>query len=372
MREHSKWECLSPEQTRKFVDEVSDPGFAPLFAGKHYELWAYGLSFLEGYSRYRLSNTGLIPDYNLDYISNGENHYYLDGSAHPVILLIQRDAFRLRKENVLSYLDFFDDVVFDPEQKVKFIVDAYDTGYAGATAMEHHFKAIDYTSRREIEEFEHYFLLKIPVLFNGETIRGDVRIEKSGHITINAPVLAELTAQNFNMQQPLRYAHPHNEALLKENSAALEKAPSGKMMMDFARNYHIDIKFISGITRQGFITYDRKIFIAAPCDIKTYAPYQAVDLAGALRDCEINQMTGDRQSKFPPEIDGHAEENHGRNLDILLTWCKMGDELNDLGDLEFLRVLRKAGMEPLYNGYKDNLSLETLMDIYAAIYCAHE
>lgn len=370
MREQSKWELLSAELTHAFIRDVRVEAYAPLFDGKHYELWAYDLPFLDGYSRYSLDNTGVIPPFRMDYISNGENHYYLDGSAHPILLLIQIEAFRLEIGNILSYLDFFDDVVFDPQRKVKFVVDAYDTGYAGAQAMEHHFKAIDYTDRREIVEHEQFFMLKIPVLYNGETVFGSVRVEKSGKIVIESPVYADLTGHGFDTLQNLRYAHPHHKALLRTNSETLNLSPSGKMMLDFSDGYHIDVSFISGITRQGFTTKDRRVFIAAPCDISAASPYQVADLASALRDCEIAEMTGDRQARLSPETEGFAEENHGRNLDILLTLCKIGRELEESGDEGVLHVLRKSGLGPLYSGYASGLDLEKLMDIYADTYCA--
>lgn len=370
MREHSTWTLLSAEAAQAFIKDVRAEAYAPLFDGKHYELWAYDLSFLDGYSRYSLNNTGVIPPFRMDYISNGESHYYLDGSAHPILLLIHLDAFRLEAGNVLSYLDFFDDVVFDPKRKVKFVVDAYDTGYAGAQAMEHHFKSIDYTDRREITEHERFFMLKIPVLYNGETIFGSVRVEKTGKIAIESPVHVDLTGHGFDTLQNLRYAHPHHEALLRANSEILNLSPLGKEMLDFSGNYHIDLSFLSGITRQGFTTKDRRAFISAPCDISEASPYQVADLAGALRDCEIAEMTGDRRTRFSPDSDGFAEENHGRNLDILLTLCKIGKELEENGQDGVLHVLRKAGLGPLYSGYASGLDLEKLMDIYAETYCA--
>lgn len=368
MREQSGWEILPPEQTQKFIKDVRSEAHASLFDGKYYELWAYELPFLDGYSRYRLDDIGAIPPFSMDYISNGENHYYLDGSAHPVMLLIQIDAFRLKKESVLSYLDFFDDVVLDPRRKAKFIIDAYDTGYAGAQAMEHHFKAINYTDKREIAEFDTFFILKIPILYNGETFFGSVRIEKTGKIIIESPIHADLTGHDFNTLHPLRYTHPHGKALLHANSEILKISPLGKEMLDFAASYQIDLTFVSGITRQGFNVRGKRVFITAPCDISTASPYQVIDLAGALRESEIIQMTGDRQEKFPPDADGFAEENHGRNLDILLTLCKIGKELEDNGCADVLQILRKAGLGPLYSGYISGRGLEELMDIYAETY----
>lgn len=369
MSEESRWTMAPPEQARKFIQDVRAEGYAPLFDGRHYELWTYELPFLDGYSRYSLHNTGVVPSFWMDYISNGESHYYLDGSAHPILLLIHLDAFRLRADNVLAYLDFFDDVVFIPRRKVKFVVDAYDTGYAGAQAMGHHFKSINYTDKREITEHDGFFMLKIPVLYNGETIFGSVRVGKNGTIVIESPVLADLTGQDFDTLQNLRYAHPHGKALLRANSETLRLSPLGQVMLAFAEGYHIDLSFISGVTRQGFITRDRRAFISAPCDVSAASPYQLVDLAGALRDCEIAELSGDRQGKFFPETDGFEEENHGRNLDILLTLCKIGKELEDAQYSDFLHVLRKAGLGPLYNGYAGGLDLEKLMDIYAETYC---
>jgi hypothetical protein len=361
------WTVLDEEKTRKFIAEVRDPEFAELFDGPSYELWGYPLEFFDGYWRYSLNNTSVIPYFSMDYISNGENHYYLDGSEHPIALLLRRGALRLNTENVLDYLDFFDDVVFDPTRKVKFIVDAYDTGYAGASAMGHHFKAIEYTAQRSIDELDDHFMLTLPALFNGETVQASVRVNKTGEINIVSPYSADLMGRTYDVMQPLRYKHIHSKSIVQENAAIIRRSALGAEMLDFAASKGIQIEPLAGITRKPSWTDGRKAFLTVPIDVSGSSPYQIIDLAAVLREAELFYFPPlEEEAGVPPP--NWEEQNHGRNLDILLTLCRIVEELEGAGYSLALEKLRGMGLERLYTGYKNGLPLEQLMDIYAEIY----
>lgn len=362
---NEEWTVYPPEKTEKFVQDVRGSGLGAFFEGSSFELWAYELDFFEGYSRYSLNNTSVVPYVSLDYISNGEDHYYLDGSAQPVMLLAARGALRLTRENVLAYLDFFDDVAFDSERKVKFIVDAYDTGYAGAQAMGHHFKAMEYTARRTIAEHEDHFLLEIPALFNGQTVQARVRVGKDGQIEILSPVPAMLTVSDGSAN-PLRYPHPAGAELLAANAEILDRSPLGRLMLDFAEAYGVNVTICAGITQKRFMGSARSCLLFAPATVRQPSPYQVIDLAGALREAEIAHLPDD-DAAADEEID-FLERQHGRNLDVLLTLCRIVRELEGHEYGEAVRCFRKMGLGDLYAGYLRDLPPEQLMDIYAEIY----
>lgn len=369
---NEKWTVLDEERTRKFIEDVRDKTYAPLFAGEVYELWAHELPFFDGYYRYRLNNCAALPYFSMDYISNGEDHYYLDGSDLPVRLLMMRDCVRLTQNNVLDYLDFFDDIAFNPNAKVKFIVSADDTGYSGASAMGHHFKAIEYTDRRTIEEYEDHFLLVIPALYNGKTVQAHVRVGKDGDIRILAPVEIRLVREDPGSANPLGYAHPMGDALLTANREILSLSDEGKRLWDTIEHYKGELRIVTGLVGIGAFSPSTSFgFITAPATLAQPSPYQVIALAGALREIELQLMGEYRgQPKYvqDDEVNEFAEINLARNLDIWLKICTIIDEIEASGQVvRFVDVFRKAGFEEIYTGYKNGSSLDDLTLIAARI-----
>lgn len=362
------WQILPPETAKSFLKAVQDEAFSGLFAGDHYELWAKNLVFSDGYSQYSLANQAMMPYFTLDFVSNGENHYYLDGSELPVSLLIEREALRLNTDNILHYLDFFDDVVFDPARKVKFSVHAHDTGHAGPSAMKHHFRTMEYFSELKISHDPKtgHFDLHLPVLLNSESVKGHVQVEESGKITILKPVRADLMDREHQDRRNLRYQHPHEATILDENRAILEKSETGARLLEVADHYGAKIRIITGIGHRAFAPSAAEAFIVVPYYVERYSPYQLLDLAGVLREVEL-QLLEEKRPAVTADPDDYTTLNCARNLDVLLYMCKMVEELDAAGYPEILQAFRKSGFEAIYSGYKNQTPLEDLFRVYSEL-----
>lgn len=359
------WHELGTYETKKFIEDVTDEAFKELFEAPAYELWSRNLRFFDGYEHYLLCNKSMIPFFTLEYISNGENHYFLDGSEHPLELLIEKGCFRLTIRNVLDYLQFHSDVAFYPYRKVKFIADPSKMPYSGASAMGHHFKTMKYHQKLDVQESEEdgCFYISMPVLYNGDTVNGHVQVKKTGEISvlepINVPLMDGQTDHN-----PLDYDHPHETDLIAQNADILCQSAEGKRLWDTIKSYGGEIKVVSGVGSNAFAPSAAKGFIVAPEHLEFHSPYQVVALAGVLRQMEHHLMEERRPDPFE-DINEVLERNVALNLDILLKICIIVDELNEVGVEDILRKFKKAGFEEIYGGYKNNASDDELVRLMA-------
>lgn len=360
-----EWRRLGTYETSKFIEDVKDENFAGLFDGPAYELWARNLRFFDGYEHYMLCNKRMIPHFTLQYISNGENHFFLDGSEHPLELLIQKDALRLTERNVLDYLAFHSDVAFYPYRKVKFITDPTKTPYTGASAMGHHFKTLEYHALLEVRESEEdrCFYVHMPVLYNGDTIDGHVQVLKTGEINILEPVKIPLM-DNAREHNPLDYDHVHEKELLHQNLSILCESAEGKRLWETVESYGGEIKVVSGVGGAAYTVHGTQAFIVVPENLETASPYQVIALAGTLREMELYLMEEERPDPHD-ELHEVLERNIALNLDILRKICIIVDELGAAGHDEILRKFRKSGFEEFYSGYKNNAPDEDLARILA-------
>ena len=362
------WRLLDTYQTQKFLEEVHDEEFAGLFQGPAYELVARNLHFFDGYEHYVLCNRLVFPYFSLHYLSNGENHYFLDGSEHPLEMLVDKESLRLKDDNILEYLQFHSDVTFYPYRKVKFILDPTNTPYSGASAMGHHFKSLKIHAKMGLEYNEKHesFYVRMPVLYNGETVEGYVQVKKTGEITILEPVNVPLMDRS-NDHKPLDYDHPHEKELLQQNLDILTKSEEGKRLYETVKSYSGEIRVVSAVGSNGYAAGKQLGYILAPERLDTYSPYQVIALAGVLRGMELNLMGRERPDPYEDKHEVVAQ-NLGLNLDILLELCIIIDELAKAGHDEILTKFKESGFESFYSGYKNDVSDKELLAITAAIF----
>ena len=368
MDDDTDWRELDTHTTLKFIEDVKCERFADLFNGPAYSLWAQDLKFFDGYEHYLLCNKAPFPWFTLQYISNGDDHYFLDGSEHPLELLIKKDCFRLNERNVMDYVQFHSDVTFYPYRKVKFITDPTDTPYSGASAMGHHFKTIKYHDKFELKESEEdqCFYITLPVLYNGETVEGRVQVLKTGEINILEPVNIPLMDGKRD-HNPLDYDHPHEKELLAQNLDILTQSEKGKRLWETVKSYNGEIKIVSGVGSAAYAPRSTLGYIVAPEHLEFASPYQVIALIGVLREKELQLMGEKRPEPFGERYE-ILEQNIAINLDILLEICIIVDELVEAGHEDVLRKFKESGFEKLYSGYKNKVGDDELIRILAKFF----
>ena len=363
MSDESHWHKLDDLQCAYFVNEVRDEAYAPLFSSKNYTLWRKNLNFLDGYAHYALENRDVIPHFTLDYISNGENHYYLDGSEHPLELLANRGVLDLNTENVIDYLCFFSDVAFYPYRKVKFISDIKHSPYSGASAMKHHFRLQKYLQKIAVTPAQNGdFAVTLPVVYNGETVKGEVYVAKNGEIHITKPVRISLMDRT-RKHEKLHYIHPHSEDVLQANYDILQSSSLGQALIQSTKDHHEKIIIISGMEHSFFVPPSGNGYVIAPQNIDSYSAYQLFDIIAALKDLELRY---ERYGRGDPrgEEEEYITDNALYNLEILYTLCTIVFELEEAGFDSIVKRFKRLGYEAIYSAYKNEASKDELYEMF--------
>lgn len=359
MPERPQWVQLDTYACKKFIEDVRDAEFAPLFDGGAFELWERRLRFFDGYYHYSLQNKSIFPYFCLNFISNGDDHFYLDGSEHPLELMIKKGSLRLTEATVMEYIEFHSDVAFYPYRKVKFVTNPYQNPYSGALAIRHHFNALKYHAKFEktYSEEDESFYIVMPVLYNGETVKGRIQVLKTGEINILEPVNIPLM-DGTRDHAPIHYSHPHQKEILQQNIDILIQSEEGKRLYETVQFYGGEVQMMSGVGFNAFAPDTQKAYIVSPQNIETYSPYQVLAIAGILRDIELQYLEEKRPDPFE-DMQAYYEENMALNLDILLRLCIIVDELYAAGFEEILRKFKKSGYGQIYSDYKNNKNLES-------------
>jgi len=362
------WTECDDEALQRFMTEVKSDEFPSLFSGPHFKLYKKPLSFYDGYEFYALSNQCMIPFYEMYFLSNGENHQYLDGTIFPFQALINLEAMSLTLDNVEDYLEFYFRFVFYPNRKILYIKDPNDSPYLGASAMRHHFKTLQYDAQRQIEHDSESqaFHLTAPVLHNGKTVQGHITVYESGIIEVLDPEHFTLLDNSIDDAAP-SYIHPHEKEVLENNKEILTLSEEGNRLLSLLSEYGIKLRIVAGIPHCGFAISAKEAFIIVPAYQVEGNGYQAIDMATALREAEhyiIKEPRPDAKEDDVTFLHGNLEAN----LDVIVKLCIIAEECEKQGNSEVLNRLRRMGYERIYSGHKDGESFEALFEHYKDFY----
>lgn len=358
------WKQLSQQDAGAFLGTVQDDENSVLFEPSICEVFSRSLDFFDGYDLLRISNQYSPPFMLLDYVSNGENHYYLDGSDQAFQTLCAQGSVRLTADNVLDYIDMYFSYVYERGNSIVFIRDPRDTSFKGSGGMGVHFKAIQKHQSIQVQwsDDEDVFIIHTPLLYQDKTHEGVIHVSKNGRINVLAPLTVSFldTPQGVEV---VPYTHPKADDVLRQVRDLLIKAPTGKRLLDIADEKDVEIRIVSSANYQAIATNKPLIYLFMPAAQYTADYHQALQLCGALRD--IEQILGG----FPrPSSDESPEVffsiSYDKNLNILCEICRIVEEFEDLNISEAMAAMRRLGIEDVYSGYKNGASPDEMLKIY--------
>ena len=358
------WKQLDQVKANEFLSAVRQNDHSILFEPSLCEVFLHPLDFFDGYDLIRISNQYSPPFMIFDYVSNGDNHYYLDGSDHAFQTLVTQKSVRLTEDNVLDYIDMYFSYVYERGNSIVFIRDSQDTNFKGSDGMGNHFKAIQKMERVSVEwsDDENVFVIRTPLLYQDKTHEGIIHVAKNGRIDVLKPLEvsfldAPVEHEGISMQ------HPKASEILRQARDLLVKTKTGKRLLDIADEKDVQIHIISSPNYQAITSNKPTIYLFMPAAQYTADYHQALQLGGALRDME--QVLGNfpRPSKDEqPEI--YFAINYDKNLNLLCETCKIVEEFEELNMPEAVAAMRRLGIEDIYGGYKNNASPNEMLKIY--------
>ncbi|MCK5285280.1 MAG: hypothetical protein KAJ86_06825 [Alphaproteobacteria bacterium] len=341
------WTQLTSQKAKEFIDQVASKEDATLFDLSACEVHTLPLSFYDGYSLYRIVNKNMIPHLTLDYLSNGENHYYMDGSENAFHNLNARNALNLDKNNVNAYMELYISYVYEHGNSFEFVHDQNERIEPKLTSIENNL-----------------YHISVPLLYQNAVVDSHIIVEQNGSIHIKKPTEVSFLV-NLKPGKNIAYRHPLENKIIEESKALLFETKTGARLLEIAEKQMTQIRVLNSPNYHGFITNERICYIIMPAAEQTAKYLQAIILTGCLRDAEqiASRYIHPTQEA---ELDIYETVNFGKNLDMVTEMCKMVEELEDKGFPEGLAALSKLGMERVYKGYKNGQDNDTLMNTYIA------
>ncbi len=116
-----QWHRVEKKRAEKILDATRTTGEAGLFSASSSEVKCSNLPFYDNFVLYRLTNFMTMPIFSMDFLSDGEKFYHLDGSADTIMDINKSGNLRLNEDNVVDYLNFYYSSVNDEEGDIYLI-----------------------------------------------------------------------------------------------------------------------------------------------------------------------------------------------------------------------------------------------------------
>lgn len=359
-----EWRELNAEDAAVFLEAVREQEYSLLFEPSLCEVFALPLPFYDGYELIRISNRYSPPFILMDFISNGDNHYYLDGTDHALQTLSKIGATRLSEDNVLLYIDLYFSYVYERGNSIVFIRDPQNTNYKGSEGMGVHFKALQQHPTVNVawSDADNAFIIRTPILYQEKTHDAVIHVDKAGIIDVKTPLKVTFLDAPKGFE-PRTYKHPQAVDILQQARDLLLKSPRAKALLDYADEKKIHIHCLGSPNYQAFCTNKPLIYLFCPSAQYTADYMHALILAAALDDArQISE--GYTRPSHEEEQDIYLAVNYHKNLRSLAEVCKIVDELKNDDVNEAYIAMQRLGMQNIYAGIQNGVSDLELLHIY--------
>lgn len=166
----------------------------------------------------------------------------------------------------------------------------------------------------------------------------------------------------------ISYGHPYADTIVEQAREILLESAEGKNLVKVLDSRKVPVHVLKGKDVGGFSPEMMTIFIQTPSNLSSPNALFIVDLIKGLR--EAAQEIGGFKAPDPmKDVIAYAEFIHSRNMDSLVTVCKVTKELtNSAIYSDLLDTLTDLGLNGVYKVYIGGGSDEDLFMEYAAAF----
>jgi hypothetical protein len=176
------WHRLDRDKTLGMIASVKSADEALLFSPVTSEAKCARLPFSDSFLLYRLTNYASLPTFSMDFLSNGERFFYLDGSDRALREIIGSEGLKLSKETVIPYLNFYFLNVRLPEGEVVILKDPGEVHTLDLYDDERRENIFLSPESLKIEEIPETGGLKVtaPIYYDGTCMEAIITVSKDG------------------------------------------------------------------------------------------------------------------------------------------------------------------------------------------------
>lgn len=342
-----KWEKLSEDEALSFIKSVTDKNEAALFDTDFCYAMRAPLEFYDGYCLYRIVNNCMAPPFFMDYVSNGEDTYYLDGSEAVFHKLNARQALSLNEETVADYLGFYIAYVYERGHSLEF----YPKGTEDVPV-----------NLNKVDEAGGRYMLDTELVYQNEVHKALITVKNDGSIHLEAPLkVSFLTSLSPNSK--ITYRHPREDDIIEGTKALIASTGKGKDFLRILEDSRAEIRVISSPNYIGLTVGTKIIYITMPSIERTAKYAQAIILACHIQDLKQN-LEGFTRPPKDVDPDTYITFNYGKNLDAILETCIMIEEYELQNAVGALNEVEVMGLTDLYEAYKAGKDVDVTMPLY--------
>ena len=200
------WTKLDREAMRAFLDKVRSSAEPMLFSPQTSEVTYTALPFYARHSLYRLVNYAALPLFQMDFLGDGEDFVYLDGSQAALDAVHTGEPPHLSEDNVLDYLQFAFDMTRAQSHDLIVVTDIANAPLLDSLNNEQQADILAHHERAVInyDADQQKFHVTSTLLDNGALVAADLEIDSAGRVDIvDEHMLLGRKLQRDELQQAL-------------------------------------------------------------------------------------------------------------------------------------------------------------------------
>lgn len=181
------WHRLDKDKTIGMIGRIASPNDPAMFSPHTSEAKCARLPFYSNHLLFRLTNYSCMPTFSMDFLGNGDQYIYLDGSEEPILQINQIAGLQLNKDNIIPYLNFYffnvrpdgEDILILKNADEGQTLDLYDE------ERREDMHIIPENSYVTFDETTSTFKVTAPLYYLGGVITADIVVTRDGRVTIH-------------------------------------------------------------------------------------------------------------------------------------------------------------------------------------------
>ncbi len=158
------------------------------------------------------------------------------------------------------------------------------------------------------------------------------------------------------------FSHPQSEAILKGAREILHQIPTGARLLEFANNHSVPVKVISAREFDFSVINANQVVLYALPQIPKDFHILAMALGCGIRQVE-HKFIGWQGDGTPPKTPQESAIFLSKNIDNIMTMCKIADEYSVEGYSKLIDVVEQLGYVDIYKAYKSGKGFEEISSI---------
>jgi len=181
-----EWNRLPRDKAKEVLQKLGGKEEAIVFTEATTEVAWKPLSFFSELKRFRLTNYATMPSFEMEYISDGETFYTLDGTANPIYSANENAPIALHETNVVKYLKFFFHQVQAADGEIYIITEKTRLPFLSSLTPGQQQSITNSMQPIEVisDVMPNTFQVKGTLYYDGSLMSATIHVTSAGHISI--------------------------------------------------------------------------------------------------------------------------------------------------------------------------------------------